>query len=413
MRNYTVTAGVYTFPFDGFQIRVKKPHWDRHGRVYGDVEVVTQDGEGYLATGNGDLQAGRFQGELARQAAKRNSGDTLAIENAVMAVYLAIREDPNVAEQLPAPSFQSAPDFMRGVPPPSPAVVDGLLVRGGLYTIAARPKTGKSILLLNLAIAIATGCNWLGRRVERGRVLMFLLEDSPRTIKQRLEAMCPSGAPGDLLIHAETFRLAEENYDATVKACRGAALVIVDPVIQASEVKDWNSQQEVRDTFDLWRRLARETEACQALSYHHRKMAGDFGDAMAGSVQAQATVDGILELYRDRKLQTIERKVTFIGRDWPDLQDEVVALDTETLIWQPKGTYAEAKQDVRDAEREQRAVSVADILPEQGPGVSRKDIQEKTGLSERTVRETLEDLGDSLQQSGQGVSGDPYRFWKQ
>ena len=79
MRNYTVTAGVDTFPFDGVQIRVKKPHWDRYGRLYGDVEVVTQDGEGYLATGNGDLQAGRFQGELARQAAKRNSGDTLAL----------------------------------------------------------------------------------------------------------------------------------------------------------------------------------------------------------------------------------------------------------------------------------------------------------------------------------------------
>ena len=48
-----------------------------------------------------------------------------------------------------------------------------------------------------------------------------------------------------------------------------------------------------RDAFDLWRRLARDTEACQALSYHHRKTAGDFGDAMAGSVQAQATLGGI------------------------------------------------------------------------------------------------------------------------
>ena len=202
MPNYSVSSGVYTFPFDTFQIQARKPQRDRYGRIFAGLEILTPDGQGFLATGHGDLQSGRFRGDLARQAAKRNSGDTLAIENAVMAVYLAIREDPNVAEQLPAPSFQSAADFIRSVAPPGPAVVDGLLARGGLYSFAARPKTGKSILLLNLAIAVATGQPWLGRQVARGRVLMFLLEDSPRTVKQRLESMCPKGVPEDLLIRS-------------------------------------------------------------------------------------------------------------------------------------------------------------------------------------------------------------------
>ena len=414
MRNYTVAAGVYTFPFDTFQVRVKKPQRDRYRRLFADVEVLTLDGEGYLATEHGDLGTGLFHGKVAAQVARRNSGDTLAVENALMAVNLAIWEDPNIAEQLPAPSFQSAADFIRGVPPPSPAVVEGLLVRNGVYSFAARPKTGKFIILLNLAIAVATNHTWLGRRVERGRVLMFLLEDSPQTVKQRLEAMCHGEPPEDLMIHAEPFRLAEGNYEATVTACRGAGLVICDPVIQASEVKDWNSQQEVRDTFDLWRRLARDTGACVVLSYHHRKSAGDFGDAMAGSVQAQATVDGILEMYRDRSLQNVERKVTFIGRDWPDLQDEVVSLDTLTLTWQPAGTYSEAREAAADAKKQADAEEAFEALPGSAPGLTYVEWESVTGFGRRKLGELRQVLAERVKQAGNpnGSRSDPLRFWR-
>lgn len=331
MRNYTVLAGVYTFPFDSFQIRVSKPQRDRLGRIYTDLAVMTLDGKGDLGVDRGETGSGRFRRVLASQAARRNSGDTIVIENALLEVHLALQEDPDIAEQLPAPSFQTAADFIHGVPPPGHAVVEGLLTRGGLYSVAARPKTGKSILLLNLAIAVATGRAWLGRCTAPGRVLMVLLEDSPLTIKERLLKMAPAGLPDDLLLHTDPFHLAVENYESTVRACRGACLVICDPVIMASEVRDWNSQQEVRDTFDLWRRLSRDIACCIALSYHHRKLPGDFGDAMAGSVQAQATVDGILELYRDRSLQSTERKVTFIGRDWPDLQKGVISLESNSM----------------------------------------------------------------------------------
>jgi len=42
------------------------------------------------------------------------------------------------------------------------------------------------------------------------------------------------------------------------------------------------------------------TDAAVFAAAHHRKMDGDFGDAMSGSIQAQATVDGILDLYRQK-----------------------------------------------------------------------------------------------------------------
>jgi hypothetical protein len=243
---------------------------------------------------------------------------------------------------------------------------------------------------------------------------MFLLEDSPLTVKARLMAMTPNGLPDDLMVHADPFRLASENYDATRLACRGAVLVICDPVIQASEVKDWNSQQEVRDTFDLWRRLSRDTEACVTLSYHHRKMAGDFGDAMAGSVQAQATVDGILEMYRDRSLAATERKVTFIGRDWPDLQDEVVSLDTSSLIWQPAGKYSEAREAAADARKQEGAEEALDALPAGEPGFTYAEWEKATGLGKSKIKSIRTMLGERVRQAGnpQGSRSDPMRFWR-
>lgn len=191
-------------------------------------------------------------------------------------------------------------------------------------------------------------------------------------------------------------------------------MVICDPVIQAFEVRDWNSQQEVRDTFDLWRRLARDTEACQALSYHHRKMPGDFGDAMADSAQAQATVDGILELYRDRNLQSTERKVTFIGRDWPDLQDEVVSLDTATLTWQASGTYSEAREAAVDAKKQGDTEEAFDALPAGLPGLTYEDWEALSGFKRKKLRELRKIFGTRISQAGNsnGSRSDPLRFWR-
>ncbi|MBA4173918.1 MAG: hypothetical protein C0511_15005, partial [Hyphomicrobium sp.] len=52
-------------------------------------------------------------------------------------------------------------------------VIHGLLRQGETMNIIASPKTGKSWLTLDLAIAVATGRPWLGRyQAEQGRVLI-------------------------------------------------------------------------------------------------------------------------------------------------------------------------------------------------------------------------------------------------
>lgn len=67
-----------------------------------------------------------------------------------------------VTEPVP-PQFISVRQLMAACPALRPPVIDGLLREGETMNLIASPKTGKSWLVLDLAIAVATGRPWLGR----------------------------------------------------------------------------------------------------------------------------------------------------------------------------------------------------------------------------------------------------------
>ncbi|QOJ00577.1 MAG: AAA family ATPase [Phycisphaeraceae bacterium] len=67
------------------------------------------------------------------------------------------------ATEAPPPQFISVRQLMAACPALRPPVIDGLLREGETMNLIASPKTGKSWLVLDLAIAVATGRPWLGR----------------------------------------------------------------------------------------------------------------------------------------------------------------------------------------------------------------------------------------------------------
>jgi hypothetical protein len=72
------------------------------------------------------------------------------------------------------PAIQSVRSLMKLYPALRPPVVHGLLRRGETMNIIAPPKTGKSWLVTDLGIALATGRTWLGQfDTERGDVLIL------------------------------------------------------------------------------------------------------------------------------------------------------------------------------------------------------------------------------------------------
>jgi hypothetical protein len=392
---YTLRDGVYTFPTElEAELHLKNVQRDGFGRLHADARFVTRDGA-VLALAHGDLMSGPWRRDLAQQVAKRNSGDPTRWENVVIAAVVALESDPNVLSQVvpvAKPRLVPAAQFLAEIPPPRPQVVQEIGERGHLLAVVAKPKVAKSLLTLGLAVAVGTGIGtWLGRTVAPGRAAVFQLEDSPRTIGRRLKAMLGNSSPEHLLIHRpeEPFRISEDNYPLVVDACRECSLIVVDPIIQASRVGDWNSQQEVRNAYELWRRLARELDALVIVVAHHRKALGDFGEQIAGSIQGLATPDGIIEIRRDLSLTKTQRRVSYVGRDWADTEDEVIDLDTSTLTYTVVGTSKGFKEERRQKELEDLAGELEQFLPLAPPGLTFEELREKSGEGEKAVRSAL------------------------
>lgn len=79
-------------------------------------------------------------------------------------------------------------DFMKLEVPPTVFLVDGILVSGSATLFSAREKAGKGLLLIDLAVCIATGTPFLNRAVMEGPVIYMALEENVATIQSRIAA---------------------------------------------------------------------------------------------------------------------------------------------------------------------------------------------------------------------------------
>ena len=64
-------------------------------------------------------------------------------------------------------------ELIETYPKENEPLIDGLLRRGEIMNIIASPKTGKSWIIADLALSMATGGDWMGFPLKRGKVLMI------------------------------------------------------------------------------------------------------------------------------------------------------------------------------------------------------------------------------------------------
>ena len=80
--------------------------------------------------------------------------------------------------------------FAASAPPEVEWVVEGVIQKGGNGIVTGEPKAGKSLLMTDLLLAVATGTRWLGFKVPR-RVKCALIsrEDYPGMTQQRIASL--------------------------------------------------------------------------------------------------------------------------------------------------------------------------------------------------------------------------------
>jgi len=174
--------------------------------------------------------------------------------------------------------------------------------------IGGTPKSCKTWLALELAVAVASGRPCLGRfRVhQRGHVLLVAAEDSAGAIRHRVEGIARARGV-DLqrlavgLVDAPGLRLDQDVHrvrlEATVAAIR-PRLLILDPLVRLHRA-DENSAADISALLAYLRQLQREHAVAVALVHHVRKSpTGQPGQALRGSGDLHAWADSNLFLLR-------------------------------------------------------------------------------------------------------------------
>lgn len=191
----------------------------------------------------------------------------------------------------------------------------------GVTLLTGRPKSGKSWLALELAIAVATGRRFLGRfEVRRpGRVLYSALEDAPWRIKQRLHSLIDvADGLNDLKFIDQLEPLSSggiEQLDEFL-AMYPAELLIIDTLLASSRGtrRSRDIVQADYDAIALLRELSIK-RSVTVLLVHHTRKGGDHEtdevDSVIGTTGTTAAADAIWTLQRTSQAVVLAT----VGRD--------------------------------------------------------------------------------------------------
>lgn len=219
-------------------------------------------------------------------------------------------------------------------------IVPGLLAVG-FGSLSGRPKMGKSLLALRLALAVGSGGRFLGKQIQQGHVLYLALEDGPRRLKERLHKM--HADPGTLCTFETAWRPLN---GGSVDPRNGAGmrdllayirgdrpkLVVIDTLTRACAGRlDWNDVGAVTALLGPLQEMAHSESVCILPVDHMRKTGGfsrDVVEDLMGSTAKSGISDSLWGLYRKRGERTATLAVT--GRD---IEEQELAIEWDPMVW--------------------------------------------------------------------------------
>ena len=163
-------------------------------------------------------------------------------------------------------------------PQPPPEIIEGILHQGSKMALGGGSKSFKTWSLLQMAICIATGCDWLGFGTAAGRVLYLNFELPEFAIEQRIREICQAmgiQVPENLML----WNLRGHATDAATilpiisrEVSRDDySLIILDPLYKLLGGRDENASRDMADLMNNVERLAVETNAAVAFGSHFAK----------------------------------------------------------------------------------------------------------------------------------------------
>src|SRR5215471_15259104 len=286
-------------------------------------------------------------------------------------------------------TIYSAAELLAMEFPPLQWVVESILP-AGLTLFAGRGKDGKSMLVWNLCLAVASGGLALGRYgVKQGDVLYLDLEDGGRRAQERLQHVM-QGLPEDgprptsLDIVPMDAALVGQGLEAQLTgwldAHPNARLIAIDILEKIRPPRQRGGSVYADDYAALatLQRLAQERNVAVIVVHHSNKSKyEDFRDSASGSMGLIGVCDSFWGLSRVAGKPDAILKIT--GRE---VEEQELALMFAEGFWNVTG-------EAEDLRRSQAASTILDALRQAGGIQTVKELCATLGVPDNVMRARL------------------------
>jgi RecA-family ATPase len=289
----------------------------------------------------------------------------------------------------PETAFNAGELMTMNLPEPKWAVPD--ILPEGLNILAGKPKMGKSVLSLNIAIAIASGGKALSKiDVERGAVLYLALEDTKRRLQSRIKAMLQSRpAPENLFFETVWPKIDDDGLvklDRKIQGITNLRLLIIDTLKKIKPIENGRN----RNPYDIdyenvsaIKTLADKFNLCILLIHHLRKTESeDVMDDFSGTFGLTGAADGLLAL--KRKTGQSDAELHLIGRD-VDAAEYALKYHPDIWTWELLG-------DAQEVKKTRNLQATYNAIKQSEKALKPKEIAEISDVKYRTVTANLKSL---------------------
>ena len=193
------------------------------------------------------------------------------------------------------------------LPPLAPEIIQGVLRKGHKMLIAGASKAGKSFLLIELALSIVNGTEWLGFKCTKGKVLYINLEVDKNSFLKRIDDV-QKELGFDKAFGLDIWNLRGQNVSIDKLAPRlirrarskNYDVIIFDPLYKINE-GDENNATEMAKFFNHLDYVCVQLQTSIICCHHHSKGAqgGKFSmDRASGSGVFARDPDALLDMIR-------------------------------------------------------------------------------------------------------------------
>lgn len=285
--------------------------------------------------------------------------------------------------------------------PPIRYVVDGVIPMG-MGLLVAKPKIGKSWMVLDLCLSVAAGVPFLSFQTRQHGTLYLALEDGASRMQARIRKVLDGKpAPEAARILFKAPRMDEGLLDALgalLDDNPDIHLVCIDTLskIRPKAKAYENAYDADYDFVGKLKEFADSRGICVLLVHHtSKRKADDSFENINGSTGIMGASDFTIILDKKNRMDD-EASFVLTGRDI-EQQDRVVSFDKSRCVWTMQGTAAEIAEQRRIADYEANPVvkTLRDLLL-QGDGTWTGNAQTLNDLGKRYAGEELAPTSQAL-----------------